>query len=184
MLLELFSLLLLIFILCFVLLVFWLFCDRKNCFSGSIYSEFCGLLVYISFFKLGKFSSIILLKIFTGPLSWKSSFLSILIILRFGLLIVSWICWMFWVRIFLHFTFSLIVVSMFSMVSSVPEILSSISLFCLLCLHLWLLTSFLGFLLSELSPFVISLLFLFPFLDPGWCCSILSTVWMCSTVIL
>jgi hypothetical protein len=30
-----------------------------------------------------------LLKIFTGPLSWKSSFLSIPIILRFGLLIVS-----------------------------------------------------------------------------------------------
>jgi hypothetical protein len=66
------------------------------------------------FFMLGKFSSIILLKIFTSPLSWKSSFLSIPIILRFGLLIVSWISWMFWVRILLHFIFSLIVVSMVS----------------------------------------------------------------------
>jgi hypothetical protein len=27
----------------------------------------------ISFFRLGKFSSIVLLKIFTGPLSWESS---------------------------------------------------------------------------------------------------------------
>ena len=31
----------------------------------------------ISFFRLGKFSSIILLKIFTGPLSWESSLSSI-----------------------------------------------------------------------------------------------------------
>jgi hypothetical protein len=45
----------------------------------------------ISFFRFGKFSSIILLKIFTGLLSWKSSLSSIPIILRFGLLIVSWI---------------------------------------------------------------------------------------------
>jgi hypothetical protein len=31
-----------------------------------------------------------------------------------------------------------------------------------------------------LSPFVISLLFLFPFLDPGWFCSIHSPVWLFS----
>jgi hypothetical protein len=41
---------------------------------------------------------------------------------------------MFWVRIFLHFAFSLIVVFMFSMESSAPEILSSIS--CILLLML------------------------------------------------
>jgi hypothetical protein len=41
---------------------------------------------------------------------------------------------MFWVRIFLHFTFSLIFVSMFSMESSVSEILSSI--FCILLVML------------------------------------------------
>jgi hypothetical protein len=38
----------------------------------------------ISSFMLGKFSSIILLKVFTGPLSWKSSLFSIPIILRFA----------------------------------------------------------------------------------------------------
>jgi hypothetical protein len=81
----------------------------------------------ISFFRLGKFFCIILLKIFTGPLSWKFSFFSIAIILMFVHLILSWISWMFCVRIFLHFTFSLIVVSKFSIVTSAPEILSSIS---------------------------------------------------------
>ena len=81
----------------------------------------------ISFFRLGKFSSIILLKIFTGLLVWESSLSSIPIILRFGLHIVSWISWMFWVRGFLLFAFSLTVVSMLSMVTSAPEILSSIS---------------------------------------------------------
>jgi hypothetical protein len=81
----------------------------------------------ISFFKLGKFSFIILLKIFTGPLSWESSLSSIPINIRFGLCIVSWISWMFWVRSLLHFAFSLTAVSMFSLVSSVPEVLSSIS---------------------------------------------------------
>ena len=35
----------------------------------------------ISFFRLGKFSSIILLKILTGPLSWESLFSSISMIL-------------------------------------------------------------------------------------------------------
>jgi hypothetical protein len=76
----------------------------------------------ISFFRLGKFSSITLVKIFTGPLSWKFSFSSITIILRVGLLILFLISWTFCVRIILDFTFSLIVVSMFSMVSSTPEI--------------------------------------------------------------
>ena len=42
-----------------------------------------------SFFRSGKFSSITLLKIFTGPLSWESSLSLIPIILRFGFLIVS-----------------------------------------------------------------------------------------------
>jgi predicted benzoate:H+ symporter BenE len=58
-----------------------------------------------------------LLKIFTDPLNWKYSFLSIPFILRFGLLIVCWISWMFSVRTFLHLALPLIVVSMFSMVS-------------------------------------------------------------------
>jgi hypothetical protein len=85
------------------------------------------MLMGIPFFQFEKFSYIILLNIFIGPLHWESSLSSILIILRFGLLIVSWISWMFWARIFLHFVFSLIVVSMFCMVFSAPVILSSIS---------------------------------------------------------
>jgi hypothetical protein len=70
----------------------------------------------------------------------------------------------------LHFAFSLIVMSMFSMESSARKILSSISY--ILLLILWFLISFLVFLSPELSPFVISLLFLLPFFDPGWFCSI------------
>jgi hypothetical protein len=38
---------------------------------------------------------VILLKIFTGPLNWKSSPSPIPIILRFGLFTVSQISWMF-----------------------------------------------------------------------------------------
>jgi hypothetical protein len=81
----------------------------------------------ISFFRLGKFSSIILLKIFTDPLNLEFLLFSISINHRFGLLIVSLISWMFWVRNFFHFSFSLIVVSIFCVVSSAPEIFSSIS---------------------------------------------------------
>jgi hypothetical protein len=126
MLLDLFPLLLLIFSLSFMRFVFRLLCEGRNFFSGPIYLEFCRLLVCLwasLLFRLGKFSSIILFKIFTGPLSWESSLSSIPIILRFSLLIVSWVSWMFCVRSFLHFSFSLTVVSMFSMVSSAPEIL-------------------------------------------------------------
>jgi hypothetical protein len=60
---------------------------------------------------------------FTGPLSWESSLSSIPVILRFGLLIVSCISWMFWATSFLHFVFSLTVLPMSPMVSSMPEIL-------------------------------------------------------------
>ena len=52
----------------------------------------------ITFFRLGRFSSMILLKIFPGHLCCESSFFSSPIILRFGLFIVSWIFWIFWVR--------------------------------------------------------------------------------------
>jgi hypothetical protein len=40
----------------------------------------------ISFFRLGKFSSIVLLKIFTGPLSWES-LLSLLYLLSLDLVL-------------------------------------------------------------------------------------------------
>jgi hypothetical protein len=118
MLFDFFPLLLLVFFLCFVHLVFYYYMTEEFLFCSSLFVVLwvSSMIMGISFFRLGKFSSIILLKIFTGP--WESSLCSIPIILRFGLLIVSWISWMFWVRTFLHFVLSLTVVSMFSMVSS------------------------------------------------------------------
>jgi hypothetical protein len=41
-----------------------------------------------SFFRLGKFSSMTLLKMFPGPFHWESS-LFLLLILGFGLFVVS-----------------------------------------------------------------------------------------------
>ena len=169
-----------------VLLIFFVLCiwcfdyyvmGRSSFLVQTIWSSVGYLYVHGHLFRLA-------LKIFTGPLSWESSLSSIPIILRFGLLIVSWISWMFWVRIFLHFAFSLIIVSMFSM-DPLHLRFSLLSLvFCWWCLHLWFLVSFLGFLSPGLSHFVISLLFLFPFLDPGWFCSILLPVWLCFPMIL
>ena len=62
----------------------------ENFCSSPVYLEFLGFLYVhgISFFRLGKFSSIILSNTFTGSLSWESLFFSIPSILSFGLLIV------------------------------------------------------------------------------------------------
>jgi hypothetical protein len=127
-----------------------------------------------------------LLKIFTGPLSGESSLSSIPIIFWFGLLIVSWISWMFWVRIFLHFAFSLIVGSKFSMLSSVPEIVNSISCILLMVLVSMAPDLFPGVSISRVVSlcYFISLLFLLSLLDPGWFCSIPLPVWLCFHVIL
>ena len=88
----------------------------------------------ISFFSFGKFPSMNLLKMFSGPLCWELSLSSFLIFPRFCLFIVSWISWMLWVRRFLCFEFSLTVLSISSMVSSAPKILSSISYILLMIL--------------------------------------------------
>lgn len=78
----------------------------------------------------------ILLKMFSGPLSWVSLLSSIPIILMFFFFIVSWISWMFWVRSFFYFEFSLTIVSISSKVSSMPEFSLLSFVFCWRCLHL------------------------------------------------
>jgi hypothetical protein len=49
----------------------------------------------------------VLLKIFSGPLSWESFSSSIPVIFRFALFIMSQISWMFYIINFLDFVFSL-----------------------------------------------------------------------------
>lgn len=70
----------------------------------------------------------ILLKIFSGTVSWESSPFSIPIILRFGFFKESQIYWMFCVVDFLEFAFSLTYVLISSIISSTPELLSLLSL--------------------------------------------------------
>ena len=62
----------------------------------------------ISFFRLGKFSSLILLQIFSDPLSWDSSPSPLPLFLKFDLLIFSWISWIFWVLPVIQFSISFI----------------------------------------------------------------------------
>ena len=131
----------------------------------------------ISFFRLWKFSSIILLTIFTGPLSWESSFSFIPIFLTFGLLMVSWISWMFWVKNFVHFAFSLTVFSMFSMVSSAPEILSSISYIPLVILASITPDLFPKFCISRVVSLCNFFIVSTSSFKSGWFCSIPSPVW-------
>ncbi|KAL6054253.1 hypothetical protein STEG23_008469 [Scotinomys teguina] len=65
-----------------------------------------------------KYSSMILLNMFSVPLSWYSSPSSIPIIRRLGLFMVSQISWTFCVMTFLDLVFSLTVESISSIVSS------------------------------------------------------------------
>jgi hypothetical protein len=81
------------------------------------------------------------------------------------------------------FAFSLVVESIFSMVSSALEFMYSIS-FILLVVFVSLTTD----LSPRLSIFIvvsliISLLFLFSFLESGWFCSIPSPFWLCFPVV-
>jgi len=143
----------------------------------SIWSSVGFLYVYGHLFRLGKFSSTILLNIFTGPLSWESSFSTIPIILWFDLLIVSWTSCMFCARNFLRYNHPWQLYWCF-LWCLLPLRFSLLSLvFCYWCSCLQPLVSSFGVLYPGLSPFMLSLLFLFPFL-------IHSAVWLCFPVIL
>ena len=98
-----------------------------------VQSDLCSisiLYVYIHLFlSVSKFSSMILLKVFSRPWSWDFS-PSIPIILSLHLFMLSQISWMFCVRKFLDLTFSLIDISISSPVSSTSEIVFLPLVFC------------------------------------------------------
>jgi hypothetical protein len=93
-----------------------------------MYFLYASTLIGMFFYRLGKFSSLILLKIFSVSLIWVVAPLSIPIVFRFVFFIVSHISLLFCIESFLDATFSLTKVSISSMVSSVPEILPSSSI--------------------------------------------------------
>ena len=90
----------------------------------------CTFLCVISFLRSRKFSSMILLNIFSVLLSWTSSLSSTLIILRFGLFTGFHISWIFCAKLYLDLMFSLTNESISSAVSSALEILPSLVFCC------------------------------------------------------
>lgn len=98
-------------------------------FSFLVQSIWCSVCFFVcletSFFRLRKFSSLVLLKIFSDAWICNSSPSSIPIILRLGLFIVSKNFWIFCVRNILDLTFSLTDASIYSVAYFIPESLSS-----------------------------------------------------------
>lgn len=106
MLLDVFPLQLLIFFLCSIYSVFLLLFNFRSNLFGVLYA--CCIFIGISFLRAGKFSSMILLRIFSVPLSWDSYSSFIPVIVEFGLFIVSQIYCMLFARSFFFFLISYI----------------------------------------------------------------------------
>ena len=115
-----------------------------------------------SFFRLGKFS-MILLKIFLD----RGAGSLLLFLLFLGLIFRSVPNWLFRVRNFLDLTFSLTDASISLIISSMPEILPSICCILLIMLVSVVLVIFPKFPSPGFPQFVFSLLFLFSGLK--WC---------------
>lgn len=112
----------------------------------------------VTFFRLGKFSSMIMLKMCFVSLTWVYSASSVPVILTLGLVIVSHISWIFNTRIILDLTFCLFKVSISPIISSIAESLFCNSLFYCLCVPVHVSK----FLIPRCPQFVFSSLILFP----------------------
>jgi hypothetical protein len=127
---------------------------RISFLAQSIWSSVGFLHVHgISFFRLGEFSSIILLKVFSGPLKSEPS-LSLLYLFSLGFVFSMYSgfrgCLELGAFCFLHFVCLLCQCFLWYLMHLRFSLLSLV--FCWWCLHLWLLTSFLGILSPGLSP--------------------------------
>jgi hypothetical protein len=101
-------------------------CCENFLFWSSLFGVLCASCTFIdmSFFRLGKFSSMILLKIISVPLTCISS--PIAIINKYGHFIVSQIFWKFYMSedFFFFFRFHFfMVISIFYILSAILEIL-------------------------------------------------------------
>ena len=132
-----------------------------SCIFGVLHVSCMFMGRYFSRFR--KFSSIILLRILTGPLSWESSLSSIPFLLSFvfslfpgfpGCFVLEgWVFLFFFC--FLHVLWLLC--QCFLVYLLHPRVSLPSLVFCWWCLLLWLLISFLVFLSLRLSPVIVSL---------------------------
>lgn len=145
-----------------VLIIIW---HREFLILSNLFCilQACCIFTGMSFFRLGNFSSMILLNTFSEFLSWDSP-PSNPILLRVCLFMVCVIYWMFCVNFFffLDLTFSLTNGSVSSILSFTPESLSSITcillmmLVCIILVHLTIFSN------SKISSVCVSLLLLVP----------------------
>lgn len=138
-------------------LVFWLSCAKGNLFSGTVYLMFSMLLVI--FKMLPPFSSMVLLKIISIPLTWVSFHSYIPINYIFSLFTMSQNSWVFCACNILDLTSFLIEVFIsFYLFFNVSD--SLLHIFCILLLRL---ASMVSVWVPKIFPFLFSLSLIFLF---------------------